>query len=306
MRRSAVIIRSLGAAALALLLLLSACAEKTPSLESTAGSESTAASKSTTASEGTAASNSSAASESASAQAVTSSPESPSPDEAAGTELVLATLNIKHGAEGLENIAAAIREISPDIIGLQEVDVDCERSGNVDEPAKLAELAGYPYYAFAKAIPLGAGEYGTAILSRFPIENFEVTALYSGDGEPRSVGHAVVNADGVRLDVFVTHLSFEERSLRIAQMKKIAGMLKRCSRYVLLGDLNSFNIEDISYLEAAYYVNRADRRYQTFRRFNSSPDNIILSEGFTELSTGVSDAECSDHRLLYGTFRLEE
>ena len=222
----------------------------------------------------------------------------------AETELVLATLNIKHGAEGLDRVAAAIREISPDIVGLQEVDVNCERSGYADEPAELARLAGYPYYAFAKAIPLGSGEYGTAILSRFPIESFEEIALESGGGEDRALGHAVVYAGGVRLDVFVTHLSFEDRSVRIRQMKFIAGMLKQCSRYVILADLNSFVIEDISYLDAAYCVNRPDRRYGTFRRFGSSPDNIVVSEGFTELSSGVSDAECSDHSLLYARFRL--
>ena len=225
--------------------------------------------------------------------------------DGSGTELVLATLNIKHGAEGLEKIAEAIQEVSPDIIGLEEVDVNCARSGNVDEPKELARLSGYPYYAFSKAISLEGGEYGTAVLSRYPIDSFEVIPLDSGRGEERSLGHAVVNMEGVKLDVFVTHLSFEDRQVRIKQMKSIAKMLKDCDRYVLLGDLNSFNIEDISCLEAAYYVNRPDRRYATFRRFDSSPDNIAVSEGFTELASGVSDAKCSDHQLLYAQFLLE-
>ena len=51
----------------------------------------------------------------------------------AGFNLTLATLNIKHGAEGLDKIAEAIKDISPDIIGLEEVDVNCERSGFIDE-----------------------------------------------------------------------------------------------------------------------------------------------------------------------------
>jgi len=223
----------------------------------------------------------------------------------AGTELVLATLNIKHGAEGLDKIAAAIRDVSPDLIGLQEVDVYCERSGYVDEVTELARLAGYPYYAFAKAISLGSGEYGTALLSRFPIEYFEVTALDSGNGENRSLGHGVVFIEGVRLDVFVTHLSYEDRSVRIEQMKTISGLLKGCRRYAVLADLNSFTIEDISYLEAAYCVNRPERRHVTFRNYrNSSPDNIVVSRGFTELASGTSDAECSDHKLLYAWFRF--
>jgi endonuclease/exonuclease/phosphatase family metal-dependent hydrolase len=222
------------------------------------------------------------------------------------TELVLATLNIKHGAEGLDTIAEAIKEFSPDIIGLEEVDVFCERSGYVDEPAELAELAGYPYFAFSKAINLGDGEYGTAILSRYPIESFDVTPLESGNGERRSLGHAVVNVEGLPIDVFVTHLSYESRSLRIEQMEAIAEILSGCNYYALMGDLNSFNLEDVSYLGGAYYVNRPDRSYTTFRRRSMSIDHIVVSRGFTELSSGVSEKECSDHKMLYARFRFSE
>ncbi len=221
-------------------------------------------------------------------------------------ELTLANFNIKHGAEGLENVAQAIREIAPDIIGLEEVDIGAERSGGADEAAELARLAGFSYYVFARAIPLGAGEYGTAILSRYPIESFEVTPLESGNGEDRSVGHAVINVQGLKLDVFVTHLSFEDRGVRIEQMKTIAGMLKKCKYYALMGDLNSFDLNDIAYLEGEYFVNRPDRRYGTFRNLNFSPDNIVVSRGFTELSSGISDRIASDHRLLYAVFRFEE
>lgn len=262
-------------AVLALLLLLSACGKKVP--ESIPSSESPSE-------------------RSAEGASDTRDPVS--------TKLVLASFNIKNGSEGLEKIADAIKEISPDIIGLQEVDVNCERSGFIDEPAQLASLAGYPYHAFSRAISLGSGEYGTAILSRYPIESFEVIPLDSGNTETRSLGHAVVLVEGAKLDVFVTHLSFEDRSLRIAQMKTIAGLLKNCEHYALMGDLNSFNIEDIRYLEGAYYVNRPDRQYATFRRFNVSPDNIVVSSSFTELSSGTSDAEASDHKLLYARFRF--
>ena len=222
------------------------------------------------------------------------------------TDITLATFNIKHGAEGLDQVADAIREVSPDIIGLEEVDVGCERSGRVNEPEELARLAGYPYHAFAKAISLGGGEYGTAILSRYPIERFEVFPLESGSGEDRSVGHAVISVNGLKLNVFVTHLSYEDRSLRISQMESIAEMLSLCDHYALLGDLNSFNLEDVQYLGGAYYVNRPDRSYTTFRRRDLMIDHIVVSSSFTELESGVFDSDCSDHKLLYAVFHLNE
>lgn len=218
--------------------------------------------------------------------------------------MTLATYNIKHGADGLDRIAEAIREISPDIIGLEEVDVNCERSGYVDEPAELARLAGYSYYAFAKAISLGDGEYGTAILSRYPIDSFDIISLESGNGEDRSLGHAVVFVDGLKVDAFVTHLSYQSSSLRINQMETIAGQLAGCEHYVIMGDFNSFNLEDIFHLGGDYYVNRPDRSYITFRRRDMAIDNIVVSKSFTELSSGVSEKEGSDHKLLYAAFQL--
>ena len=308
------------AAVLAFLCVLGACGKSGPAPESTPAPASSSAAE-------TAGGTSADGSEQSSAQSTLSTepaastgavPESseavpvtaePAPESTVhvpeSMDITLVSLNIKHGAEGLETIAAAIRELSPDIVGLQEVDVFCERSGYADEVTELARLAGYPYHAFARAIPLGSGEYGTALLSRFPIETFDVTPLDSGYGEPRALGHAVIDAEGIRLDVFVTHLSFEDREVRIGQLKTIAARLKECSRYILLGDLNTFVIEDVAYLDAAYCVNRPERRYQTFQYRNSSPDNIAVSEGFTELSSGASDTKCSDHKLLWAVFRLE-
>lgn len=225
------------------------------------------------------------------------------PDE---IEITVATFNIKHGADGLDKVAGAIRSVSPDIVGLEEVDVGCSRSNNVDEPAEIARLAGFDHYAFSKAISLGDGEYGTAILSRYPIESFEVVPLDPGRGEGRSVGHAVINVDGVALDVLVTHLSYEDREARGRQLEYINAMLDGFDRYVLTGDFNSFELEEIYKTGGYYFVNRPGRQYDTFRRFSGyAPDNIVVSEGFTELSSGVSDAEGSDHRLLFATFLMK-
>ncbi len=225
------------------------------------------------------------------------------PDE---IEITVATFNIKHGADGLDKVAGAIRSVSPDIVGLEEVDVGCSRSNNVDEPAEIARLAGFDYYAFSKAISLGDGEYGTAILSRYPIVSFEVVPLDPGRGEGRSVGHATINVDGVALDVLVTHLSYEDREARGRQLEYINAMLDGFDRYVLTGDFNSFELEEIYKTGGYYFVNRPGRQYDTFRRFSGyAPDNIVVSEGFTELSSGVSDAEGSDHRLLFATFLMK-
>ena len=61
---------------------------------------------------------------------------------------------------------------------------------------------------------------------------------------------------------------------------------------------------DIHYLEGAYYVNRPGRSYITYHHWNVAIDNIVVSEGFTEITSGLLETESSDHSLLYAEFQF--
>ena len=61
--------------------------------------------------------------------------------------LKLLTYNIKHGRGmdgevNLIRIAKVIRSLSPDLVALQEVDLNCTRSGSVDLHAELGAMLG--------------------------------------------------------------------------------------------------------------------------------------------------------------------
>ena len=65
--------------------------------------------------------------------------------------------------------AGVIKEVSPDIIGLNEVDFNHPRSGNVNLAAEVARHTGIPYESrFARALALGRpgnrGDYNGLIL----------------------------------------------------------------------------------------------------------------------------------------------
>jgi endonuclease/exonuclease/phosphatase family metal-dependent hydrolase len=87
--------------------------------------------------------------------------------------LRIVTWNIHHG-RGLDDrvdlarIADELRGLDADFVLLQEVDVGVRRSGEIDIPAELARRLGMKP-AFSKNIPYQGGEYGNAILSRWPI-----------------------------------------------------------------------------------------------------------------------------------------
>ena len=86
------------------------------------------------------------------------------------TEITVASFNTSHcrGRDKVTDygrVASAIQKISPDFIGLQEIDVGVNRSSGVDQAEKLAKLTGL-HATFARAIDCQGGEYGNAVLSR--------------------------------------------------------------------------------------------------------------------------------------------
>ncbi len=92
---------------------------------------------------------------------------------AAQATLRVAAYNIKHcqgmdGVVDLDRVAAVLRALDADAVTLQEIDRGVERTGGVDQAARLGELLGMES-VFGDFMPYQGGEYGMAVLSRLPI-----------------------------------------------------------------------------------------------------------------------------------------
>jgi endonuclease/exonuclease/phosphatase family metal-dependent hydrolase len=157
------------------------------------------------------------------------------------------TYNIHHG-EGLDGvtdldrIAQVIRRTEADLVALQEVDRGVERTDRIDQPAQLAELTGMRV-VFEKNIDLQGGQYGNAVLSRFPItyhRNHRLPRLASN--EQRGLLEVHVTIDGQRVIFFATHLDHQpddgERLACVAVLQRLA---RQCSDdpVIVAGDLNA-------------------------------------------------------------------
>ncbi len=102
--------------------------------------------------------------------------------DACGNRVILTETEVK---TNLNCIAEKINEIQPDILFLQEVDVQSKRTAYLDEMQWLLDHTELNYGAFASMwhvqfIPsdgLGRMNMGTAILSRWPLKNMERIAL---------------------------------------------------------------------------------------------------------------------------------
>lgn len=157
------------------------------------------------------------------------------------------TYNIHHG-EGvdgrldLDRIAAIIRKANCDLVALQELDRNAERTDKQDQLQWLAEKTQMKSF-FAKAIELGSGEYGVGILSRLPITAHQVYRLPSNATREQRVACEVrVEPLNGRSFVFVsTHLDHsrddQDRRQQVAKLHELFG--HGPSPAVLAGDLNA-------------------------------------------------------------------
>src|SRR5690606_27998305 len=140
-------------------------------------------------------------------------------------------------------IARVIRSVEPDLVALQEVDKKVKRTQGIDQPAELARLTKM-HVVFGPNIELQGGEYGNAVLSRFPIARHKHHLLPNIDeSEQRGVIVAEINLPGTNppLMLYATHLDFREDDReRLASAKAINDLVaKHPERPALLaGDLN--------------------------------------------------------------------
>ena len=172
--------------------------------------------------------------------AVTRSLEAPL--DSADPSLRAMTFNIQSGLHGLDRVAEVIRKASPDVVALQEVDRGTRRANGLDQAHELAKRTGLTHSAHFATTRMAGGEYGVALVSRFPIRSTRFYELPTPRGlEPRGVAHAVLDLDGQDISVYVTHLTNLPRrsELRFDQARFIARLVRDDPRPVLLmGDLN--------------------------------------------------------------------
>ena len=161
--------------------------------------------------------------------------------------LRILSYNIHH-AEGVDGkldiprIAQVILSVDPDLVALQEVDKNTIRTGKVNQDIELSRLTKMNC-VFGSNITFQGGQYGNAILSKFPIiknKNFLLPNVDSG--EQRGLLQSQIqisNKENVLF--FSTHLDHRRSDTeRLASAKAINQIisLDNKSPAILAGDFN--------------------------------------------------------------------
>ena len=188
----------------------------------------------------------------------------------------IGTFNILHGRSpeddrvDVDRLAAAVKTLDADVLGLQEVDRDQPRSLNADLTAVAAEAMGAVDSQFVAALAgtpggtwmaatgdeqPGSATYGIALLSRYPVVSWRVVRLpalrsrvplwFRGSrrpvlvhDEPRVAVAAVLEGPFGQFTVCNTHLTFVP-AWNAWQLRRLLRSLRGTREpLVVVGDLN--------------------------------------------------------------------
>ena len=240
----------------------------------------------------------------------------------------LATFNIHHaeGADGkldLDRVAEAVR--AADIVAVQEVDVRFRaRSEFVDQAEALGRRLG-GQVVFTGNLTEGDGQYGVALVSRFPILESKNHPLPRSAGrenaEPRGLLAVTVAVGGRPLRVHVTHLAHDSAADRTMQVDRVRAIVAAGSGpKVVMGDLN-FRPDSPAYARLLGPADAQPLLVDAWAKVGEGDgftighsdktrgriDYILLSPDLAAnlIAARVDQAtQASDHQPLFATLRL--
>lgn len=226
------------------------------------------------------------------------------------------TYNIYHGeaADGsidMDLLASIINEVSPDLVALQEVDKNTQRTGGTDITKELSARTGLRGY-FVKHRDFQGGEYGNAILSRFPVTNVEGLEGYHSTPSIITFAFATVKlTPGVEVVFSSTHLTTrtEDRKKQAQQVVDYYTKEKGRAPMILTGDLNAEpHHEEIKMLLTEFAA--ADTTYANTYSARTGPQKKIdfilypRTGAWEVLETRVlCRPDASDHCALFAVLK---
>lgn len=240
--------------------------------------------------------------------------------------LKVATFNIKNamGGKSIDQIAGMLKELDADLIGLQEVDCNAPRSGNVNQVQRIAEKAGYSYFYFTPCIVIGdnhtpyTGETnasGHAIISKHPILKSEVIwPREQAEFGLRNFSRHEIDINGKTVAFYNCHLDFTKGRYQYEEIQDNYMMKDRYA--ICVGDFNETMDEMFLQFDYENFHCLAFGEEMENPWTNASGkqpiDHIVVSKHTVswydeEVKNGYYDVPhngASDHNLKYGYFNL--
>lgn len=243
--------------------------------------------------------------------------------------LKIISLNLAHGRKqsfnqlfvgseeirnNLLDIAEFLKLENADVVALQEADGESFWSGDFNHVKLLAEAADYPWFVLAVHVDNPLGTYGTAILSRLPIEDafgftFQPTPPTTNKGYTLIQVNWAPNhlVDGEQqnklIDIVSVHLDFSRKSKRKSQLDELALTLaSRDNAAIILGDFNSEWLGEEKIIKKFAEQGRYRAYQPESNAFHSYSDRrldwALITNDLDFINYYIADESLSDHKPI--------
>ena len=239
----------------------------------------------------------------------------------------LVTYNVgvfnKYIKDDYQLIADMMKEIDADAICMNELDNNTNRTRHVYQLKHFASLMGSWDFEYGAAMPYDGGEYGDAVLSKYPIletRSYRLPCAAEQPGEDRALCVIRVQIDGKDLYVASTHLDHlsgdASRLVQAAEIRRIRDT-DLGGDLILSGDLNAIPSSNVIATMTAFLTNVGTIDQYTFP--SDSPtrkiDYILYApiehfgvQNCTVVSRAdqqVDGVDASDHRPVVADIRFQ-
>ncbi|NJD61014.1 MAG: hypothetical protein FIA98_16595 [Anaerolineae bacterium] len=176
-------------------------------------------------------------------------------DAAGKTTLRVMTFNTQqsnddNGEKSYAAQLALIRRVNPDILALQETDSTRISLNNNDYVRYFADNLGYYSYYGPKTV---SGTYGTAILSKYPLENTRTAFMYS-DKDETGVAETEVQVGGKTFTIYDVHPDSSDEAM-VAFAHTLIERSKDKPYMIAMGDFNLRDYEEAYQIIDEVYTN---------------------------------------------------
>jgi endonuclease/exonuclease/phosphatase family metal-dependent hydrolase len=217
----------------------------------------------------------------------------------------------------LDAMATMLLRENADIVALQEVDGPSIWSGSFDHVEYLAQKAGYSATVRGTHMKTPGLDYGTALMSRFPMSNAESHGFGSALSIVRK-GFVIselrwVGRLDTTIDVISLHLDPVRSGVRKHQVEELMAVINERGRPVIvMGDFNDdWQDEDSAArlladsLGLKTHGSLCEECY-THRRMKNFVDWIIVSPELRIESFEILQDDVSDHYAVSATLTLND
>ena len=172
-----------------------------------------------------------------------------------GKSLTIMTYNIQQandeaGEKSYQDQLALIKLVNPDVIGFQESDSARISLGNNDYIRYYANQLGYHAYFGPKTV---TGTYGTAILSKYPLENPRSVFTFS-DQDEIGTAEAEITVGGKQFTIFNVHPAGSDKVMLVFATTLVERANQK-EDVIAIGDYNLRGWEEPYLLIDAHYKN---------------------------------------------------